>query len=355
MIKKCVKQILKYYILLKFYTIKLWRIKKIRKLAEVCYFLMATPCHGNLGDHAIVYAEKELLRKCNKLDKVIEISNLEYKIIKKVLRKYINTRDIILIDGGGNMGTLWKNEDDKISEIIKEYSKNQIIIFPQTCFYEDSSEAEQRLLRNKKIYAENQHMTIYLRDRQSFEFCRRHFGEEICKFAPDIVLYLNKNKNIKRYEKCILCLREDKEKVLSLEEAELLRQKLQKRGIKVKNVSTVMPYNVYATFRNLELKRIWKKFSTSQLVITDRLHGMLFAVITGTPCLAVDNISKKVSGVYEWIAEKNNIKICDNLDTVLENIDNLVKINSSECTTELLRNGFEEILREVCESGRSRV
>ena len=44
-----------------------------------------------------------------------------------------------------------------------------------------------------------------------------------------------------------------------------------------------------------------QEFSTARLVITDRLHGMVFAAITGTACIAFRNYNYKIEGTYEWI------------------------------------------------------
>ena len=94
------------------------KISEARRKTGKCVFIMATPCHGNLGDHAIVYAEKQLLNECGYKGNVIEISNTQYFKYKKNLRKHIIDDDIVIIDGGGSIGTLWPREDDKICEII---------------------------------------------------------------------------------------------------------------------------------------------------------------------------------------------------------------------------------------------
>ena len=57
------------------------------------------------------------------------------------------------------------------------------------------------------------------------------------------------------------------------------------------------------------MKKKLAAFSEVKLVITDRLHGMLFSAITHTPCIAIDNLSRKVSGVYEWIKALPYVKI----------------------------------------------
>lgn len=60
-----------------------------------------------------------------------------------------------------------------------------------------------------------------------------------------------------------------------------------------------------------------KKNSSSKIVITDRLHAMLICAITGTPCIAFDNISKKVQGVCElWLEKFPYIKFVDSISHI---------------------------------------
>ena len=65
------------------------------------------------------------------------------------------------------------------------------------------------------------------------------------------------------------------------------------------------------------------KFSDYECIITDRLHGMLIATIASVPCLAFDNITNKLSGVYEWIKEYEYIKMLNYED--IENLENYLK------------------------------
>ena len=58
------------------------------------------------------------------------------------------------------------------------------------------------------------------------------------------------------------------------------------------------------------------EISGYDLVITDCLHGMLFCAITGTPCIAVDQISHKVRGEYKWISELPFIYFAERIDDI---------------------------------------
>ncbi|MGH2097437.1 polysaccharide pyruvyl transferase family protein [Aerococcus urinaeequi] len=51
-----------------------------------------------------------------------------------------------------------------------------------------------------------------------------------------------------------------------------------------------------------------KEISKHELVITDRLHGMIFAYLTDTPCLVFDNNNHKISQTYDtWLKNNTNI------------------------------------------------
>ena len=68
---------------------------------------------------------------------------------------------------------------------------------------------------------------------------------------------------------------------------------------------------------------MFNKFRNSKLVITDRLHGMVFSAITKTPCIVTKSLDHKVIGTYEWIKNLNYIKLVEDLS--FENINPLIR------------------------------
>ena len=88
-------------------------------------FLLQTPVHSNLGDHAIAYAELLLLQNLS----VIEITDYQLNILLKfpdIIRKIIGDCEI-LITGGGNLGTLWISIEENIRRVLELFSENRII------------------------------------------------------------------------------------------------------------------------------------------------------------------------------------------------------------------------------------
>ena len=61
-------------------------------------------------------------------------------------------------------------------------------------------------------------------------------------------------------------------------------------------------------------------------MITDRLHGMVFSAITGTPCIAMDNVSHKVYGAYQWLSYLPYLRFCRSIDEVRGTAEELMAL-----------------------------
>lgn len=219
-LKKRIKDVIKKIIFLD-------KIKKIKfqykiKRSTNDFLLMLTPCHGNLGDQAISKAEIKLLG----IDNYTEITYEEYIKYEEIVKKFISKNSVIMIPGGGNLGTLWTKEDDGASQIIDTYSDNKIIIFPQTIYYDDTQEGKRRLESNKKIYASAKDLTICLRDKVSYDFCKQNFQSTNLLYTPDIVLCIDDLEYDVERHNCLLCIRGDKESILNYETKKYLEEKV---------------------------------------------------------------------------------------------------------------------------------
>lgn len=86
------------------------------------------------------------------------------------------------------------------------------------------------------------------------------------------------------------------------------------------------------------------------MVITDRLHGMIFAAITGTPCIAFDNISKKVSGVYKWIESLEYIKVVNSFEEFVDAYNYIDNLDEKQLTYSFdisMFQGIHHIIDEI--------
>src|SRR5699024_6427096 len=63
------------------------------------FLIFNTPLHGNIGDHAIIYAEEEILKQNN--IKPFEIATYESQFVLDYIKENTSKNSIISITGGG--------------------------------------------------------------------------------------------------------------------------------------------------------------------------------------------------------------------------------------------------------------
>lgn len=304
-------------------------MKKVKRTIELLLSLIRrknkvivcnTPIHENLGDHAIAIAELNYLRKHFPDFSIVEVEeDLCTPKIINVFSKLISKNDIIAFQGGGFMGDLWPRHELCMHNIIKKCPDSTKIIFPQTCYLSDKS--DKAFNEYKDSYKDAKNLYVIVREKKSFEFVKnRIFLENNLYLFPDIVLSLNYYDKVKR-DGVLICLREDKESILSIEQKDRILKNITSLNKKIYHTSTLFNRKIESAERESITQEKLNEFSKVEVVITDRLHGMIFAAITGTPCLVLDNVSGKVAGVYNWIKELDYIKVVksDEINTSLIN------------------------------------
>lgn len=318
-IKECIKLI---YICPQYRAI----IKSLRDKTGSRVVLFGTPAHGNLGDQAIAISELDFLNSISNGRDVIEIPMPLFKTHQKLLRDCIRSDDTIIISGGGWMGNLWIHNEFTIREIVTDYLKNRVIIFPQTLYYTDDEEGRETAKKSKEIFVGHNNLILTVRDAQSFEYAKNNLGfteNTNLFFCPDMVVYgtlANVENNLSDRKKALLCLRRDIEKI---SDTESVKKILEDAGYAIKETTTVLKKLIPMNKREEIVKNKIKEFGDASLVVTDRLHAMLFSLLAGTPCLAHDNATGKVFGVGKYL-KSNGMPVCliDKLEiSLIEDID----------------------------------
>lgn len=297
----------------------------IRQTKKDFAILIATPTHGNLGDHAIVCAEQLFLNDIGITN--FEVERFQYERFRKAICAMCQT-SLVVIDGGGNVGTLWPEESDKMNDVIVRFSRNPVAVFPQTAYFGDSAEGNDRKKRTAEAYAKNPNLLFFSRDRATYDIVRKIAPKTRNLYVPDIVLYLDESGRGLARSGALLCLRSDKERAVDVAASTILRNALETRNLFPRETDTVIALSEFdridASNRAGILDAKWNEFSSAEVVVTDRLHGMFFSAITGTPCVALDNVSRKVSQGYAWIKHIPNIRIAQDIGEVPELIDEVI-------------------------------
>lgn len=287
-----------------------WGEKKIA-------FLLGTPWHGNLGDQAIAYSEILFLKE--KVERhVIEIPSQYVMLYINSWKKIIGGHDI-LVHGGGFIGSLWPDEDRMMRGVLNAFKENKIIVLPQTIYFEGENKKD--IDRYGLILKDRKNVTICIRERYSYENAVR-YGFKHIQLIPDMVTFLHLDdigdEIIEKNDKntILLCLRNDHEKTLDHDRC---IQTLRHMGVyPIRYTDTCIERTIYPFARRKEIIKKIKEFSRAEIVVTDRLHGMVFSALAETPCIVFDNCDHKVKGVYDWIANNRYIKFIENVDQMEE-------------------------------------
>lgn len=311
--------------------------------------------HSNLGDHAILYAQHRLIDPKTEAMKYC-FTRRECLAALDLIQKGVRKNDLILIPGGGWIGTLWENSGELFLRFLEFFKDNKIIVFPQTIYFSDSEYGKRQKERFYNAVNNCRDITLYVRDTKSYEFLREEMPKPnnriIYGLAPDMVLSLQPEIPSSRKDHVLFVTRKDKEKVTDDKLFDLIKTELEYKGLEIRYGDTHALYSVGLKHREKALFEKWKEFSEARLVITDRLHGMLFAAINSTPCLSFDNLSNKVEGVYnEWLKENPYViflpAMAINDQKIKESIDILLNIKGQKFSTVPYKVYFNKMLENI--------
>lgn len=293
---------------------------KYKKSYNQNIFIIGSPSHGNGGDIAIAIAQYKFLKYHFPNANIIDVAGNEYFSDFKAIKRICKSTDIITFIGGGNLGNQYMLEENIRRDVLQHFPQNKIIMFPQSIYFTNDETGEKEKELSKKIYSSHQHLTLIARDRYSFKMMENLFPRTKILHAPDIVLYLQYSKRFER-KGALMCMRNDLESILSINDKKEIENKLNTIYFKVRHNDTWVDYKYNKSSRKYLLEEKLKEFSSSEIVLTDRIHGMIFATITSTPCIALSNYNHKVKGTYEWLEQFDYIKYANSLEEALKLID----------------------------------
>lgn len=310
--------------------------------------VMGIPHHANVGDNAIAVAEEQLLDKYFPSYEKYYMQENYLHICAKRIEKFVNDEDIILLHGGGNIGDTYVTPEKGRREVIKLFPNNKIIIFPQTAYFSETEHGRKELEISKEIYNSHKDLIIMARENKSYNFMKDNFYNAKVYLTPDIVMSMAKHSRKER-KGALLLFRADKEKVLQDEDIEIIKKLSDKRfgGYNLSDMDlTNEVINIAGHIREKILEDKFNELQTAQLVITDRLHGMIFAAITETPCVVFSNFNHKITESYKWLENLGYIKFCDNIENIEAKIDEVISVENINYDNAFAEDCIAKILIE---------
>ena len=307
--------------------------------------LMGVPHHNNLGDNAIAIAEKKYIKDNFPEFQYYEIAEETLERCIDKVKDYVRENDIIFMHGGGNLGDEYLYVEEARRKVIQLFPNNTITILPQTMHFSNTKKGQEELEKSKEIYAKHKKLTIVAREKISYEEMKKQFPYNRVIQTTDMVTYLNETKKEGKREGILFILRDDVEKDLDAEQIAKLRQIVKKYFDKIEYSDTAKGNPIKGKEREQKVEELLMKYRKSQLVITDRLHGMIFAAITSTPCIALKNYNHKVEATYETLKHLDYIKYVNSVDEVERQIQYLLNTEFEKYNNDFAIRSLQKIVK----------
>ena len=295
--------------------------KKMNKRA----LLVCVPDHSNIGDMAIAVAEKVFLKSCG--ISFVSMTSEECDRNLPMLKKAVKSDTLICYHGGGNLGNVYGFEESVRRKLLTEFPQNPSVIFPQTIFFTPDEEGRADMEAASSVYGGHKKLTVALRDKSSYETAKKMFPSANVIFSPDIVMSTEKSTfGVKEGNRngVLLCFRGDCERSMTQSEKDKLASALEERGMGYGYTDMMAESDLVPQREQMRcVSDKMKELSGAGLVITDRLHGMVFSAITETPCIAFGNYNHKVEQSYKMLEHLGYIKFVKDVDEAIALVDEM--------------------------------
>jgi len=291
-------------------VIQFWSIK--RKTDKLLYisndvgrprvFYFGVTEHSNLGDLAQYYCIKKWIKENYPTYELYEfeattIVDNRFNFIDK-LSKIMNDDDIIIFQSGYTTTDLGGHHDLMHRIIIDRFSSVNILMMPQTVFFK----SEERKLLTSNNHNQAKRLLFLARDRVSCQMACTMFPDIVVKKYPDIVTSLIGKYNFDFERNAVLfCCRDDDEKFYSDDQINSLRAKVEKL-LRTDMKDTTIHVNYKKIKKKLQyyIENEISTFARYKLVVTDRYHGTIFALVANTPVIVLKTNDHKVTTGVEW-------------------------------------------------------
>ena len=306
---------------------------------EKTIYLLLTPAYASIGDQAIAWAEERWLaarypdRRLCVLDEEQTLRCLPGILAESP------PDTLFFLQGGGNLGTLYPAVEERRRQVIRTLGTRPAVLFPQSVWFENEEAARQ----SAETYS-RPNLTLFAREKGSLSLMERWYPRAKVCLRPDIVYSLwptVRRRDLPR-TRVLVSLRADKESAFP-DRRQALLEKLRVVWPEMEEYKMYRGGTVGPEQRAALVEQTVQTFNTARLIVTDRLHGVIFAAVTGTPCVALPNAYYKNRENYgAWLRGVNYIAFCPDADPEqVAVLAQQVTAVAEEEKTQLMKTGWE--------------
>lgn len=264
------------------------------------FYMFGINNYTNMYDQAIALAEMMYIENEFPDYEYVEIMSEVDEVIP-IIKKNLQPQDIIAFTGGSTMGNLYSKDEEARRKVFSTFTDNLNISFPQSITFENSEQGKIEKKKSQYAYNKNPNLVLVARDSHSFYEMQSTFRNSVI-FTPDIALYLNSVRLEDVRTGALLILHGDTKTIVGQSISNVVTEMI--NPYPLKNDDTVFSKykKIPPIIRQSAYEEELKTFSQQKIVITDSWHAMIFAVITGTPCLLFgNNYSKGKYAYFDWL------------------------------------------------------
>lgn len=316
--------------------------------SRVYYF--GVPIHENLGDAAQMYCIRKWIHDNYPNRELVEIETFPTykKSIRRRLTEIIGKDDILVCESGATFCN--RHEDHGMHRwLLSTFVNNRILFMPQTVDLSDKGEME----KTASLFNAHPSAVFIARDPESFRMVSQYFEASRIRLCPDIVTtIIGETDYVGSRDGVLICKRIDGEKKYSDFEIANLLKSIKAIPTKLDTTDTNFEHSLQYTYSHLE-KEIHDKFrlfSRYKVIVTDRYHGMIFALIANTPVVVLPTSGHKVREGALWLKKDypDSIYFCetpeDAYQTVKEILDKQISVSNRGIYKEKY---FDSLLKDL--------
>jgi pyruvyl transferase EpsI len=305
--------------------LEFWRLQYVMQKKIL---LIGTPGHANIGDAAIAAGEYEFIRSYFPGYALVELTAYQMDDPYIFLQSVVGIGDIIFLHGGGNLGTLYPVEEAIRRRVISDFPDNKIVVLPQTAYFDDTEDGKRELAISSEIYGRHRDLTILTRGLDTLDLVKKYFPRAKSYNAGDMSLMLKRDFGLKR-SGILACIRDaNDESGIDDKDRAYISETIQIFDPDYEKSNNVYQENIPPVMRSTVINNELKKFADHKVVITDRLHGMIFALLTNTPCVVISAYTQKIKEFVPFLESSNIVFF---IDKNLDKLENSIKLAFS-CT-----------------------
>ncbi|MGZ8769320.1 MAG: polysaccharide pyruvyl transferase family protein [Aeromicrobium sp.] len=300
--------------------------------------LINYPNHHNVGDPALYLGTIRVLRRLG-VQMTYRCQHRTYSR-DSLARELSRGTNVILINGGGNLGDQYPQQQAR-ERVLADFPDVPTIQLPQSIWFANHV----NLGNFATVVSRHQNLTLLLRDQASYEAARRYFDAP-STLCPDLAFGLGPlPRPLLASQDVVWLRRNDRESadpeaprrtldgVESIDWLDASPEEAVGGGFGVwllhinrrltENVGRVpsLWHPLARTFDPLAGRRLaygCRLLARGRTVVTDRLHGVVLALLMGIPVVAVDNRKHKVGNfVATWLRDTPDVQLASSHDEAL--------------------------------------